>query len=1046
MDPIERYLSELHDLHLSGAAVAETSGYPVLRTLLDEIGKALKPKVRCIIHLKSQGAGIPDGGLFTLDQFPKRDAQPRAGQLPNVGAVEVKPVIAELAQTIAGEQVLKYVLRYGQVLVTNYREFVLMVRTRGGNAKRADSFSLAPTPEAFWRLAAQPRNAAAERGSRLVEFLTRVLRNRAVLTEPEDVAWFLASHARDAMDAVGHHSLPTLEAVRAAFEEALGIRFEGEKGDHFFRSSLVQTLFYGIFSGWVLWSREHPPTDETPFDWQKASWHLKVPMINALFAQIAQPAPIEELGLKAILDRTGEVLNRVDRAGFFSRFQDAEAVQYFYEPFLEAFDPELRKELGVWYTPREVVKYMVARVHTVLKEELGIARGLADPSVYVLDPCCGTGAYLVEVLETIAGTLRDEGGDALVASDLRKAARERVYGFELLPAPFVVSHLQLGLLLQRLGAPLGAQKGDRAGVFLTNALTGWTAETEQHPIPFPGMEEERDRSDEVKRAKPILVILGNPPYNGFAGMAVEEERDLSHAYRTTIRAPKPQGQGLNDLYVRFFRMAERKIVEQTGRGVICFISNYSWLDGLSFTGMRERYLEKFDRIWIDCLNGDKYKTGKLTPEGDPDPSIFSTRTNREGIQVGTAVSLLVRKQDSRGAGRIAFRHLWGKLKRARLATESEGGAKLEWADVTPVPKLGLPFAPTLVGVEYTAWPTLPELMPVSFPGVQSKRDDLVVDIDRPRLEQRIKSYFDPNISDAEMERICPAALHTTNKAFDLRRTRRRLIERGYLPSFIVRYCYKPFDVRWIYWEPEEDLLGRKSPELFRNTFRGNTLLEARQRQPTSFDRGYTSTALPDNFGNGFSSFFPHLVAEGGETGELHDKIVHANLSTDARRFADGINADKLEVFYHVVSLMHSLRYRDENSGALRQDWPRIPLPARNADLEASATLGRQLADLLDPETPVPGVSTGVIRPELRPLGELRSTDKKPIDPEQGDLASLRDGAMPERAASPCRVGARPSRGPMADSMCTSTTGSTGPVFPAPSGSTPWAATRSSRSG
>lgn len=194
------------------------------------------PKVRCIIHLKSQGAGIPDGGLFTLDQFPKRDAEPRAGQLPNVGAVEVKPIIAELAQTIAGEQVLKYVLRYGQVLVTNYREFVLMVRTRGGNAKRADSFSLAPTPEAFRRLAAHPRKAAAERGSRLVEFLTRVLRNRAVLTEPEDVAWFLASHARDAMDAVGHHSLPTLEAVRAAFEEALGIRFEGEKGDHFFRS------------------------------------------------------------------------------------------------------------------------------------------------------------------------------------------------------------------------------------------------------------------------------------------------------------------------------------------------------------------------------------------------------------------------------------------------------------------------------------------------------------------------------------------------------------------------------------------------------------------------------------------------------------------------------------------------------------------------------------------------------------------------------------------------------------------------------------------
>jgi hypothetical protein len=160
---------------------------------------------------------------------------------------------------------------------------------------------------------------------------------------------------------------------------------------------------------------------------------------------------------------------------------------------------------------------------------------------------------------------------------------------------------------------------------------------------FSELEEERDAAEHVKRDVPILVILGNPPYNSFAGISkMEEERDLSEAYRTTKHAPAPQGQGLNDLYVRFFRMSERRIVQKTGRGVVCLISNYSWLDGLSFTGMRERYLEAFDRIWIDCLNGDKYKTGKLTPEGEPDPSVFSTEFNREGIQVGTAITLLVR--------------------------------------------------------------------------------------------------------------------------------------------------------------------------------------------------------------------------------------------------------------------------------------------------------------------------------------------------------------------------------------------------------------------
>ena len=122
------------------------------------------------------------------------------------------------------------------------------------------------------------------------------------------------------------------------------------------------------------------------------------------------------------------------------------------------------------------------------------------------------------------------------------------------------------------------------------------------------------------------MILGNPPYNGFAGMAVDEERELSTAYRTTRQVRRPEGQGLNDLYVRFFRMAERRIAEKTGQGIVCFISNYSWLDGLSFTGMRERFLEAFDAIRIDKLQRRQVQDqASTTPDGlSSDPSIFST--------------------------------------------------------------------------------------------------------------------------------------------------------------------------------------------------------------------------------------------------------------------------------------------------------------------------------------------------------------------------------------------------------------------------------------
>ena len=241
---------------------------------------------------------------------------------------------------------------------------------------------------------------------------------------------------------------------------------------------------------------------------------------------------------------------------------------------------------------------MVARVDRALKDDLGIAEGLAAENVYVLDPCCGTGAYLAEVLRRINANLGNAG--ALRGDYLRKAATERVFGFEIMSAPYVIAHMQVGLTLRELDAALPERGDARPAIYLTNALTGWEPRTTK-PLPFSEMEKERDHADEVKQNTPVLVILGNPPYNGFAGMAVDEERELSEAYRTVRHVRKPEGHGLNDLYVRFFRMAERRIAEKTGRGVVCFISNYSWLDGLSHTGMRERYLEAFDAIRIDNL-------------------------------------------------------------------------------------------------------------------------------------------------------------------------------------------------------------------------------------------------------------------------------------------------------------------------------------------------------------------------------------------------------------------------------------------------------------
>src|SRR6187200_1436817 len=227
----------------------------------------------------------------------------------------------------------------------------------------------------------------------------------------------------------------------------------------------------------VLWCKRPATGPEDKFNWHEAAWSLHVPAIKTLFEHLATPSKLESLGIEEVLNWTQSALNRVERDEFFTTFEEDNAVLYFYEPFLAAFDPDLRKRLGVWFTPPEIVKYMVARIDRVLREQLKLPDGLANRDVFILDPCCGTGAFLVEVLRRIETTLKENGGDDLTAQDVKSAAIERVFGFELLPAPFVVAHLQLGLFLQNIGAPLSNVLHERVGVYLTNALTGWNPPT-----------------------------------------------------------------------------------------------------------------------------------------------------------------------------------------------------------------------------------------------------------------------------------------------------------------------------------------------------------------------------------------------------------------------------------------------------------------------------------------------------------------------------------------------------------------------------------------
>ena len=987
---LDVFLSAVRGVHGTSGGTKETSYYPALNNLLDAIGDKLKPKVHCVNQLKNMGAGSPDVGLFTADQIDRTSHKEKTeGAIPARGVIEVKSPSEPVNETALSEQVTKYLARYQLVLVTNLRDW-LLIGLRNGQRVTLERFSLAPDEASFWALAAHPTKAQAAQGEAFQDFLTRVLLHNAPLADPKDLAALLASYAREARHRVEHASnsaAQQLQSLQKSLESSLGVTFNADEGGQFFRSTLVQTLFYGVFSAWVL-RREQGAAASGPFDWKSAAHSLNVPMIAALFGQLSQPAKLKALNLTEVLDWATDALNRVDQTAFFKTFESTRSIQYFYEPFLAAFDPALRKSLGVWYTPEEIVRYQVARVDQVLQSELGLPDGLADPNVVVLDPCCGTGAYLVEVLRVIGNKLKAQGADALAAHQLKKAATTRLFGFELLPAPYVVAHLQLGLLLRQLGAPL--EGDERAGVYLTNALTGWepAKEPKSAVLPFPEFEQEKDAADQVKQTQKIIVILGNPPYDAFGGVALGEEQELVAPYKEgLIKKWGIKKFNLDDLYVRFFRLAERRIAEQGSKasaGVVCYISNASYVREPSFVVMREHLTRNFDRIWIDNLNGDSRETGKTTPEGLPDPSAFSTPYNKEGIRKGTAVALLVKhEKPSAAIAQVKFRQWWGVNKRANLiASIADVQSAARYSNAVPTTINRYSLMPGNVSSSYLGWPTIADLSAVTgYQGLSEDRRKALFDPKKESLKTRIKQYLDASISWDTYKTSHNAVLIDDYVDFCAETVRTKaLVNLQYEDSMVHPYAVRPFDNQYCYWSELRPLWRRHRPDFAVQVKAKQHFLVTRAKggnrdegSPLSFISGFCDYHfMPPN-----ASAFPLGLVQKNDSTAHGDwfTAVTANLSSAARAYLVALalpNPDTDHetaelIWMHTLAIGYSPAYLSENADGIRENWPRIPLPASRDALLASSKLGREVAALLDTEAPVPGVTSGTIRPELKSI-------------------------------------------------------------------------------
>ena len=389
--------------------------------------------------------------------------------------------------------------------------------------------------------------------------------------------------------------------------------------------------------------------------------------------------------------------------------------------------------------------------------------------------------------------------------------------------------------------------------------------------------------------------------------------------------------------------------------------------------MRERYLGAFDSIRIDCLNGDKYRTGKTTPDGSPDPSIFSTPEDPVGIQVGTAIATLIRKADHTPAETVGFRQLWGQAKREQLVETSEAEPEVLYDTLETVLPLGLPFAQMAVSDRWFDWPALIDLFPASFSVIKTNRDSFLIDIDLDRLKARITEYFDSDLSHEDIRRRYPDSMRTTTK-FDARAVRSELLHQG-VPNNngFVRYAYRPFDTRWLYWEAKSGLLDTPCSDYKPHVFKGNCWLVLQKKARPDLSPPLVISEIGDlNQMNSSAYCVPTRLRDDGL--ELHggETQPRPNLSPSAQRYLERLGRSVDDLFYRVIAVLHDPAYRQANADALRAEGPRIPLPGWPDGDEAgaaealaeSAARGRKLAQLLDPDTPVPGVTQGQLRPDV----------------------------------------------------------------------------------
>ncbi|HEY6328251.1 MAG TPA: type ISP restriction/modification enzyme, partial [Blastocatellia bacterium] len=892
-------------------------------------------------------------------------------QVP-VGYVEAKNVGSSLDQAEKSEQIERYLKGLGNLILTDYLEFRWFVAGKhrlsarlaavgGGNKLRTD-------------------NDAADRVAKLLaSFLNTQV---PVVDTPKDLATRMAAIAQLIRDTI-RNALKLEPKSGSLHEQMEGFRrvLLHNLTEDEFADMYAQTICYGLFAARC----NHRGTGR--FTREGAAYELPRtnPFLRKMFSHIAGPDlddrivwAVDDLADLLNCSKIGAILQ-----DFGIRTRREDPVVHFYETFLAAYDPEMREARGVYYTPEPVVSYIVASVDKILRRAFRLPQGLADSTkikvkgpngksvpvhkVLILDPATGTGTFLYEVVNRIFDSFKRSVGmwSGYVADHLLP----RLFGFELLMAPYAVAHMKLGLRLAETGYDFNSD--ERLRVYLTNTLDE-AHEMANLPLFAHWLADEAGAASRVKEEAPVMVILGNPPYSGHSSNVGEwianllrgkAPRSESAAGQTVPNYFEVDGQPLgernpkwlNDDYVKFIRFAQWRI-EKTGYGVLAFVTNHGYLDNPTFRGMRQSLMKTFDEIYVLDLHGNTKKKERC-PDGSKDENVFD-------IQQGVAISVFVKGGGKRkNPATVRHADLWGRREVYEPGTDggpSLCGGKYHWLwqnDVTstkwqkldPQPGAYL-FIPQNGDLreEYERGLSVTEIFGANSVGITTGRDKLCVSFDSNEALAKIRD-FESSASEAELaERY-----GLSNKSgWNIEAARRAVRAKGISDARLVPFSYRPFDDRLLYMD--DALVGRSRMDVMSHMISRANIGLCTNREVNGQFRHVLCTTKPINDclvsldSKERTYLFPLYLYPNGAKRSLFDEHdfgakpngrmsnipapvlerIARRLGVDFCQDGGGGSTQRVgpqDIFDYAYAVLHSPAYRRRYEEFLKADFPRIPI-------------------------------------------------------------------------------------------------------------------------